>query len=379
MAQVKDVRMAGNQNKTTVAVIGAVFFAAVMGFAVGRLSVGVPENSGALAKDSSKDDEQGRGPRKNSEVDLNTSRKGSSSRRRSALPSSRWAKAWRNQAQLSEEHGDKLRAKVPLNAALEAARRAENSPDSEEMRAEAREAATGLYFQLSKNPVALAGALRRIPNLTDRGEMGMLAAVLARINDPEVEQMALALTKSSSPLVREGAFDILDGLDSPGARAVALKALAVETEPDIRRAALRAIPDSSGATVDEASETVRQLTEILGRDEDPETRRLAAISLASWHRDLSEFLAVLKALRGDGSATVRGGCAFACEIAGRKEVQIVTVLIQVLQSKDEDSVVRDNAYRALKVMGPLSAGASQVFKDYEKELDARGTGEGSDY
>lgn len=370
--------MAGNQNRTTLAVVGAVFFAAGMGFIVGRLSVDIPEpdsSQGDLVASSKGDTSLSKKRLVQFDPDPGQGR----GQRRDGMPSSRWARAWRNQARLNKEQSDKDRVKTPLNDALKAAREAENSPDSEELQSGAREAARGLYFKLSSDPAALAGALQRMPNLTDRGEIGMMAAVLARIRDPEVEDLALAMTKSASPLVREGAFDILDGLDSPAARGVALKALATETEPEIRRAAVRAIPDSSGASVKDASETVRQLAEVLGRDPDPETRRLAAISLASWHRDLSEFAPVLNALRRDGSATVRAGCAFACEVAGRKESQIAEILVQVLQLKEEDSVVRDNAYRALRVMGPLSPGASEIFKNYEKEMDERGDGEGSDY
>lgn len=370
--------MAGNQNKTTAAVLSAVFFAAGMGFVVGRLSVDQSQSEDTQ-KDVAASSNRERPSSKIERVQFDPNPEQSRGRRRDAMPSSRWAKAWRNQARLNKEQRDKDRVKTPLNDALKAAREAENSPDSEEAQSGAREAARGLYFKLSTDPTALAGALQRLPNLTDRGEIGMMAAVLAQIRDPEVENLAIAMTKSPSALVREGAFDILDGLDAPGARGVALKALSTETEPEIRRAAVRAIPDSSGASVKDATETVRQLAEVLSRDQDPETRRLAAISLASWHRDLSEFAPVLNALRRDSSPRVRAGCAFACEIAGRKESQIAEVLVQVLQLKEEDSVVRDNAYRALRVMGPLSAAASEIFKNYEKEMDERGDGEGSDY
>lgn len=373
--------MAGQQNKTTLVVVAAVFFSAGIGFVMGRLSVDSGGNVVDEARDSEASSSTNPNPRRSrsSGVDLEESPRGERRRRSRGMPSSRWAQAWRNQARLNKEQSDKNRAKTPLNEALRAAREAEHSPDSEEAQSGAREAAVGLYYKLTTDQTALAGAIQRMPNLTDRGEIGMMAAVLGRIRDPEVESLAIEMTKSPSALVREGAFDILDGLDSPGARAVALRALANETEPGIRRAAVRAIPDSSGASIEEAGETVRQLGEVLSRDQDPETRRLAAISLASWHRDLSEFMPVLKAMRRDTSATVRAGCAFACEIAGRKESQIVAALVQVLELKEEDSVVRDNAYRALKVMGPMSPASSAVFKNYEREMDERGAGEGSDY
>ncbi|MDF1665919.1 MAG: hypothetical protein P1V97_29455, partial [Planctomycetota bacterium] len=185
--------MAGNQNKTTAAVMAAVFFAAGMGFMVGRLTADSSEQQSSERAEVASSKRDKTASKKNL-VQFDPAPDQGRGRRRDAMPSSRWAKAWRNQARLNKAQSDKDRVKTPLNEALKAAREAENSPDSEEAQSGAREAARGLYFKLSSDPTALAGALQRMPNLTDRGEIGLMAAVLARIRDPEVEELAIAMT-----------------------------------------------------------------------------------------------------------------------------------------------------------------------------------------
>jgi hypothetical protein len=267
--------------------------------------------------------------------------------------------------------------KLKLDKALQVARDLDSKPDEEESIAAAQSATSGLYFELSTDRQALASALSRLPHLGTRGELGMMAAVLGRIADPEVEQLALTMSQASSPLLREAAFDILDGLDLPSGRSVAVRALRIEGEVDVRRAAVRAMPEPRGASEEDADEVVKQLSQVLGTDQDPETRRLAAISLASWHRNLGEFMVVLQHMISDESAGVRAGCAFACEISGRRDPEVVKALVQSLERTGEDDVVRDNGYRALKAMGPLPARASEAFKLYEQQMDDDGAGEGN--
>ena len=269
------------------------------------------------------------------------------------------------------------RTRVDLNTALRAAKNADDMPDDAEAAAEARAAAQGLYFELSSNRQALAAALRRFSNLTQRGEAGMLAAVLGRIRDPEVESLAIEAARSGSSILREAALDILDGLNIPEARAVALSVLSTESETSIRRAAVRAIPEPEGSSLDDAEQTVKQLIGVLENDRDEETRRLAALALGSWHRSVSDLSRLLDHLLRDPSPNVRAGCAFACEISGRRDEAVINALAQSMSNTREAPLVRDNCYRALRILGPLPATVSQAYKKYEQEIEDRGEGEAS--
>ncbi|MDF1666836.1 MAG: HEAT repeat domain-containing protein [Planctomycetota bacterium] len=264
---------------------------------------------------------------------------------------------------------------MPLADALKVARAAFAAPNNLEVQETAKLAAGGLYVHLKTNPADLARSLTQLSSSNRQDEADFLASVLGRIHDPIVEKTALELAERGPDASKAAAFDILDAFDTPAALIPALRALSSNQSVQVRRAALRAIPKPEGLDHDTANEVVKQLTETLKNDEDPEARRRAALLLGDWQRSIAEFWPVIEALSQDQDINVRAGCAFACEISGLKDSRVINVLAGVLSRVQEDPLVRENAWRALGRLSPLPKTAELAYEKYKRELEEAGVGE----
>lgn len=259
---------------------------------------------------------------------------------------------------------------VDLAGTLAAARRVREAPDDHHASEAALAAAGLLEKQLGDDPAALAKALETFRTLGDPGDLEVLAAVLSRLADPQVEATALDIVRRDvSPARRVAAFDVLDGIEAPAAREAALEVLGSEPDQEVRRAALRALPEPRGASLGEAGPVVDTLARLLASDKDPELRRRAAASLGRWHRAEADLQPLLDALGRDASPEVRTGAAFGLEVAGRRTPAVVAALVKALANKEEDPAVRENCWQALSALGPLPPEAQAAWTAFR---DARG-------
>jgi hypothetical protein len=263
--------------------------------------------------------------------------------------------------------------------ALEASRASRAAPDDHHVAEAALLAAGELETALAADPQALARAIAAFRSLTDGGDLEALAAVLGRMRDPAVEELALEVVRGDvSPARRTAALDILDAMDTPAAREVALQALSSEQDVDLRRAALRAIPEPAGASLEQAGTVVSTLTRIIAQDRDVELRRRAAVNLGTWHRNDAELQPLLDVLLRDPSPEVRSGAAFGLEVARRRSPEVVAALVAAMTKPDEDPLVRDNAWRALSALSPLPPEARTAWLAYQAEHEAAGEAGQSD-
>ncbi|MBI4615722.1 MAG: HEAT repeat domain-containing protein [Planctomycetes bacterium] len=271
------------------------------------------------------------------------------------------------------ETGEPAPRPLDLEPALLAARRAAAEPEDERALEVVHRAAAEWTERVLDDPEALASTLARFDTTRDAAELGFLAAVLGRVADPEVEEAAVRIARGDAhPSRRAAAFDVLDALDTPAAIDAALETLAREPDAAVRLAALRSIPDPTGASWDEAAPVADRLGEILAHDSDAEARRRAAVLLARWHRGDDEFRPVLEALSHDPDPAVRAGAAYACEVAGRRDESVTAALVQALRSPSEDNLVRENAWRALGSLGPLPPEAHEAYEAFRAAREGEG-------
>ena len=94
--------------------------------------------------------------------------------------------------------------------------------------------------------------------------------------------------------------------------------------------------------------------------------------LGEWHRDVADLNPVIAALAQDASVNVRAGCAFAFELAGRREPVVLAALVSTLRNPLEDPLVRENAWKALGSLAPLPSGAHAAYADYGLVMEAAG-------
>lgn len=245
------------------------------------------------------------------------------------------------------------------------------APDDERLCDDALASMDALERAVASDPQAMAEALARLRRTTDPAELELLAAVLARIQDQEVEETALELTRAGDPAAQAAGFDMLDALDLPSGRTAALDGLARARDPQVRRAALRALPPPVGASLDEAAGVVASLSGLVTADADPELRRRAAVELGRWHRVPDDLSPLLLALERDPDPNVRAGAAFGLELAARRDPSLVAALVAAVRRPDEDPLVRENAWKALGALGPLPAEVQADYRRYEDELAAR--------
>lgn len=269
---------------------------------------------------------------------------------------------------LSETRAPSLEAQnkpLDLAPAFKAARKAEDDPDDEAAIEFAQAQADQVLQRLLRDPRALASALESLRGLQDRAELSMMAAVLGQIRDPEVEQAALTLARDgASEEQRVAAFDILDAIDAPSARPLALEALSRESDRGIREAALRAIGEPNGATVAEAGAVVEATYRLMSTERDSEIRRRAIVTLGRWHRSPDDLGLVAQSLTKDPDPQVRAGAAYAFELAGRRDPAIIQNLQAALDRQSEDPLVRENAWYALGALSPLPADAKLAYDRY---------------
>lgn len=271
----------------------------------------------------------------------------------------------------AESAGEAGPIELDLDGKLALARALAANPTDEHVQDAALAAAGELEQAVKVDPAALKQVLARFEGARDPAELEMLASVLGRVKDLEVEEAALAMARSGSPEVQAAAFDVLDGLDLPSARAASLEGLERSRDTTVRRAALRALPVPAGASFEEAGAVVSTLAAVVGRDQDPELRRRAAVELGRWHREPADLGAVLTALARDPDPNVRAGAAFGLELSGRRDPQVVQALVGAVRREDEDTLVRENAWKALSALGPLPAEIAAEWKRFEDELGAR--------
>lgn len=264
-------------------------------------------------------------------------------------------------------------APLNLEKVFAAAKQAFEAPDDHHIGEAATAAAGELEMRLLTDPAALEAALERFPQLTGQAELEVLAAVLGRVRDPIVEQTALRYAiDRTNPVRRAAALDILDALDTPHARPVALDVLAESRDTNVRRAALRAVPEPQGASQDEAQRVVESLTQILQNDTDSELRRRSAVMLGTWARDQRDLQPVIDHLIGDGSVDVRAGAAFGLELSRSRDPAVINALTQTVLNGGEDPLVRENAWKALGAISPLPPEAAKAYQAFLQERDALG-------
>ncbi len=276
---------------------------------------------------------------------------------------------------VTEVEADAERPPLDVGPLLAAARASRAAPDDHDAQQLAGVLAHSLVRRLLADPTALEEALAQLARLHDPDELADLAAVLGQIRDPEVEAAALALAGGAGTAAqRTAALHILDALDAPAAREVALSILANETDRELRRAALHAIPEPEGIGTADAASVTATLVATLANDPDEEAARRAVVLLGRWRRDDSDLAPVLHALSNDPRAGVRAGAAFALEVAGARSPSVVTELAAALTREDEDPVVRENAWRALSALSPLPDDARRAWRAYADARQAEGEG-----
>lgn len=252
---------------------------------------------------------------------------------------------------------------------LDAAQASLRAPTDDHACEAAEKAAAELELALGADPAALARAIEAFRGLRDVADLEALAAVLGRFADPEVEQAALEVAaRDVSPARRAAAFDVLDAIDTGAARDLALQALASERDVDVRRAALRALPEPAGSSLEDAAAVVTTLAR-LTQDPDPEVRRRAAVSLGTWHRTDAELAPIVAMLSRDPSPEARTGAAFGLELARRRTPETLGALVASLTRPDEDPAVRDCCWRALSALSPLPADAHAAWEQYRREAE----------
>lgn len=224
---------------------------------------------------------------------------------------------------------------------------------------------------LRNDPAALQGALDHFRAARKREDVELLAAVLGRVPDPTVVAAAVDVAgRDAEPWRRAAALDLLDGLDTPAALPVAIKALTTEQDVEARRAAVHALPMPTGVSAREAKQVTTALVRAASSDADAEVRRRAAVALGDWARTAEDLAPVVAGLTGDPSIDVRAGCAFALEIARPTDPAARAALVAAVSRRDEDPLVRENAWRALGAAGPLADKEHSVWAAYRQEMAA---------
>lgn len=224
---------------------------------------------------------------------------------------------------------------------------------------------------LRSDPAALRGALDHFRAARKREDVELLASVLGRVPDPAVLSAAIDVAgRDAEPWRRAAALDLLDGLDTPAALPVAIKALTTEQDVEARRAAVHALPMPTGVAAREAKQVTTALVRAASSDADPEVRRRAAVALGDWARTAEDLAPVVAGLTSDPSIDVRAGCAFALELARPTDPAARAALVAAVSRRDEDPLVRENAWRALGAAGPLADKEHTVWAAYRQEMGA---------
>lgn len=261
--------------------------------------------------------------------------------------------------------------KARLDGMLQAARATRDMPDDQHVLEAALLASGELEQLLVEDPEALKRALERFRTLTDAADLEALAAVLGRVADPAVEEMALEIARRDVNAARRiAAFDVLDAMDTPAARDLALDVLAGERDPELRRTALRAVPEPAGASIEDAGRVVSTLARIAAGDPDIELRRRAAVDLGAWHTSEAQLAPLVDLLSRDPSPEVRAGAAFGLETARRRSPEVVAALVRTMSRQDEDFVVRENCWRALSALSPLPPDAQAAWQAFKEQNEA---------
>lgn len=210
-----------------------------------------------------------------------------------------------------------------------------------------------LLQALLQDPARVDEVLERLRGGTLE-EAGSVTTTLGRFRDVRVLRAAVALAEARDAEAwrRAMALEVLDGLDAGPAAPVALRALA-DPDPVVRRAAVHALPPRAEVDPERAPTVLAALGAALRRDADAEVRRRAALAIGRWAADAGELGPVLASLVRDPSPDVRAGAAFACELAAQDGPRVRQALLRSMEA-GEAPLVRENAARALEVLGPLA-------------------------
>lgn len=219
----------------------------------------------------------------------------------------------------------------------------------------------------------LEKALESFRDEKDAAALDAWVAVLGKIQTETVQaSVGRVATGSGSKASRIAALRVLEAHSTPQVLPPIQQVLETEHDGEILTRAVHALPVPWGAVPREVAGISTSLARLLsGSDED--LRRNAALALGDWGRDPASQSLIVRTMREDRSPKVRAAAAFGLVFAP-KAPELLDALAERVRDTQEDWVVRENAWRAIRTVVPLPEHLAPTYWEFVKERRSRRSG-----
>lgn len=189
----------------------------------------------------------------------------------------------------------------------------DNLPESAEKYAKIQSMMQALLTKAKANSSTLRGLLDAYSESPSSHMGNRLQSILAEIQDPEVESLALDMAKSTEPSQKLAGLDLLGRLGIPSEQTFDAASDVIYTNnssPEIMMAALNALPKLTLPDA-EHNKVIQDLSTLVQSNEHEGVRSSSLFSIGKWAKDADDLQVVMTTLSNEGSADSRISAAMA--------------------------------------------------------------------
>lgn len=218
--------------------------------------------------------------------------------------------------------------------------------------------------------MALQGLIDGLRQAPDSRTGAHLLSILAEVKQPQVEDLALELSRSSDSRVQTVGLDLLARLGLPSEEAFALTSNLLandQRDPEVLRSALHAMPEMTLPPA-QLDSTVARLTELSRNHPDDGVRSESLFKLARMAKDQQDLAPVMEALAPQREVDDRISAAMALKDSTVSGDQLRDTLVARMSDPEELWEIRYYAAETLQRFR-LSDSDYQAYLAFQEELD----------
>ncbi len=210
-------------------------------------------------------------------------------------------------------------------------------PESAEKHAKIQSLMQALLTKAQANSSTLRGLIDAYGESPSSHMGNRLQSILAEIQDPEVESMALNMANSTDPSQKLAGLDLLGRLGIPSEQTFETASSVIyanESSPEIMMAALNALPKMTLPDT-EHTKVIQDLSALAQSSDHEGVRSSSLFSIGKWAKDANDLSVVMNTLSNEGSPDSRISAAMALSESTVVDPELQSLFVNRMSDSDE--------------------------------------------
>lgn len=228
--------------------------------------------------------------------------------------------------------------------------------------------------QLKSDRQFLSAMLTELRESIDLTHGKRLSALLSRVDDPKIIQVATELAYSGNKLSQIIGLDLLNRVQTTSAEArdISIQLLGTETDPEILVAAMNVIATATSNASNSQIEQISDNLFLLSNHAHPSVRAQSLSVLGQWRQNSPEVTQALSEALQDPDPLVRTRAVYALNNRAPLQTRDIERLFIIMETTTEERSTREAAM--LNLQGRNLQGAQlRRFANAQKKLRTRST------